>query len=325
MGNLNRKYRNDCLTKEELDKLRKELDSTDDKQLEKEMFDVWMEEDFDNQDIDNETIDNLKHRINRQIESGKNRRHITPIRKIMQIAATILLPIFVISTIYLYHENKSHENEIMTVNTGKGEKASVILPDGTSIALNSSSYFRYNPQDFNKENRLVEFEGEAYFQVAKNPNKPFEIKSKGIEIQVLGTTFNLNVRPDKNIAELALENGRVKLTSTISNQSITMEKEQKAYINLSDGKITVTKDNNIDYSSAWKRGEIIFRNTRFCDVISRLEDNYGVQIETDYKNAESDLFTGTVTSNNLYEALEIISKTYNLDVNFDEDKIKLSE
>ena len=138
------------------------------------------------------------------------------------------------------------------------------------------------------------------------------VNARGILVEVLGTTFNLFVRDKKDFAELALEEGSVMLLSTVSNKKVILRPHQIAKLNHLTGDILVIDDNCIQDKSAWRRGDMIFRNTELLEVIRAIEENYNVKIQVDCKDCLSDLFTGTLPANNLNEVLEIIERSYHL-------------
>ena len=243
--------------------------------------------------------------------------------RIARVAAILLLPVFVVLTIYLYQENGRMASEEMIVSTGKGERANITLPDGTAVALNSESSLTYTPRVFNKDKRQIRFEGEGYFQVAKNRDCPFLIDAEGLSVEVLGTTFNLDVRRSEKTAELILEEGSVRFRSLKTGKNALLEPMEKLILDQETGQFVIESGRDIETETAWKRGELVFENVAFEDLISSLEKNYGVQIETDYRSDASDSFTGTIPANNLFEALTVIGKVYHLSVLAEGDEIRL--
>lgn len=200
----------------------------------------------------------------------------------------------------------------MLVTTGKTERATITLPDGTIVSLNSESALRYLPKDYNKEERKIKFSGEGYFQVHNNKEVPFLINAKGLEVRVLGTIFNLSVRDNDKTAVISLEEGSVFLLSERNKTNVTLKKNQKAILDHSTGKITVISDENIKDVSAWRRGDMVFRNTPLSSVVHTIEENYNVTIIVDCKDCLEDSFTGVLPTNNLNEVLEVIEHSYHL-------------
>jgi ferric-dicitrate binding protein FerR (iron transport regulator) len=172
---------------------------------------------------------------------------------------------------------------------------------------------RYAPQTFNRSERCVKFEGEAYFDVAKKTSLPFIINTTDLSVKVLGTKFNLSAREKDAVVQLSLEEGHVSLFSLLSKDEKEVFANQQAVLDKSTGKITIISLADIKSNSSWRRGELIFGNTKLSDVLKTLENNYDITISMPAGiNTSADLFTGYIPSNNLSEALEIIKTSYHL-------------
>jgi ferric-dicitrate binding protein FerR (iron transport regulator) len=310
MNNLINKYRNDELIEEELSELKKNVDAMTDEEIGRHLHAHWMADDMDIASVDDGVINKLKNNIDTII--GKRRRRLRLLTRWSQIAASVLLPISIVLAIYFYRENHLILSEKMFVTTGKTERSSVTLPDGTRVYLNVESSLEYCPGSYNKKERTVNFSGEGYFQVHRDKKIPFFINAEGLRVKVLGTVFNLSVREKNATAELALEEGSVSLLSNKNNQNVVLLKNQKAILNQLTGNITVLTDENISDISAWRRGNMVFRNTELLRVIRSIEENYNMTIRTDCQDCLSDRFTGTLPVNDLNEVLEIIEHSYHI-------------
>ena len=308
MGNLEDKYRKDTLSPVELQVLREEVNAMSDNELEQSLYQAWKEEEIDSTFVGDERVTEIKRKIDAVI--GKEHSTVPMFIRVGQIAAAVLLPVFIALSVYLYCENNRITSEEMIVSTGMGERANVTLPDGTRVSLNSNSKLGYIPKTYNQEERNIEFSGEAYFRVVKNTAVPFIIDAKGLKVQVLGTTFNLSVRENAQTAELALEEGSVQLLSVKSNKRVTLSPLQKAILDQNTGAITVVSDENVRDASAWRLGNMVFRNTPLSEVLRTIEENYNVSIEMNSDIRLTDQFTGTVPVGNLNEVLEVLEKSY---------------
>lgn len=311
MNHLENKYQKDKLTPEEFLKLRTHIRSMPDEEIEQQLRASWFQEDIDTSFVDDERMHRIKSNIDAHIHK-KNSNALSLLIRWSQYAAVILLPLFIILTIYFYRESTALSSEEMIVSTNKAERANVTLPDGTLIALNMESRLAYLPKDYNKKERKISFSGEGYFQIHSNAEVPFLIDAKGMQVKVLGTVFNLAVREEKNTAELALEEGSVLLLSTSSNENVILQKNQKAILDHSTGSITVVSDKNLRDTSAWQRGDMSFHNTELWAVIRSIEENYNVTIKVECSACMTDPFTGTLPINNLNEVLEVIERSFHL-------------
>lgn len=205
-------------------------------------------------------------------------------------------------------------DNLVTIQTAKGEKVTLTLPDKTIVTLNDESMLAYYPKDFNRKERKIRFEGEAYFQVEKQTNSSFYINGSALEVKVLGTTFNLLNRSDINTAELSLVEGKVELTALKTDEKVILLSDQTALLNKAQGIIKIFESEEIADASAWMRNELVFRNTLFSDVVKRLEQEYDVHITVNCKSCLADNFTGTLNAENIFEALEILQKIYSLKI-----------
>ena len=203
------------------------------------------------------------------------------------------------------------DHQILAINRGEKEgilKVSITLPDKSVVALNSLSSIKYAPQDFCKENREIEFEGEAHYKVAKDARHPFIIHMQGMEIKVLGTEFNVINRKKEQTAEVALLNGSVMLTSLANGSTYTMKPNEIVVVNKQTGKMDVREASHIEDACAWQKKQLVFRDASLGRVIRSLEKNYGVEIAVEMDTIEP--FTGTLPNNSLTEALQIVSEAY---------------
>lgn len=311
MNNLIDKYRKDKLVLEELLELRKNAVYMTDEKIEQQIYASWLDRDDDISSVDDSIIDKMKNNIDTIIGRRRSRTHL--LVRWSRIAVILLLPVSILCSIYFYRENDLILSEEMLITTGKAERASITLPDGTIVSLNSESVLGYRPKGYNKKERTINFSGEGYFQVHHDKKIPFLINANGLQVEVLGTVFNLSVREKETIAELTLEEGSVSLLSTRGNQNVVLQENQKAILNQLTGDITVITDKNIKDVSAWRRGDMVFRNAGLEQVIRTIEKNYHITIKIDCINCLSDSFTGTLPVNDLNEVLEIIERSYHLE------------
>ena len=213
----------------------------------------------------------------------------------------------------------------MIVSTGKGERASMTLPDETKIALNYDSQVTYDPEAFAKGERRIDFDGEGYFQVKKDSRHPFVIHAQGLQVEVLGTVFNLLARNGDTHSELFLEEGSVRLMSVLTGEKVLLSPNQKAVLSVETGHIVVQTMENIAEASAWRKGDLIFRNEPLGNVLRTLEGCYGYKITTDCEDCLMDEFTGTLPTWDINEVLEVLEKLYPLEIEIKGKEIFLRE
>lgn len=310
MNNLIKKYRRNQLTSAELKQLRETLDGATNEQLTQCLIHDWTDNDADETLADDVRLARIKGRLD--AEMSKSRATGKLPYKILKYAAVLLLPILFFTTIYLYFETSRQLSDDVIVATDKGEKASVRLPDGTKVTLFYGSKLSYGIRSFNKSSRKVKLDGEAYFEVHKDSDHPFVIDSKGLEVKVLGTEFNLSARSVADSAELFLDHGVVSLLSRMTNKSVVLNPNDRACLDYTTGEIRVQR--MVKKPLMLRQGFITFHSTPLEKVVATLEANYGCRIRVVNKQWLGNTFSGILPSNNVNEALEVLRLSYEANI-----------
>jgi len=178
----------------------------------------------------------------------------------------------------VYAANGANTGKIAynTMSTPKGRQFQLMLPDGTKVWLNAASSLRY-PTAFVGKDRRVEVTGEAYFEVAKNPNMPFHVKiNDKTEIEVLGTHFNINAYENEGSIKTTLLEGSVKVHS--GNQKTVIKPGQQAQVASTADLIKVDDKVNVDRVMAWKNGVFDFNDATLVEVMRQLERWYDIDV-----------------------------------------------
>lgn len=323
MDKLFDKYKSDKLSGEELQELRKVVNALSDDELAGRLETDWNQGEVGVDEVDEKCMERLKERIDRQ--AGIQKPWRVYVLRVAKMAAAILLPVLLVTTLYLYTDSRQSFPSDMIVSTGKGERASMTLPDGTKIALNYDSQVTYDPEAFAKGERRIDFDGEGYFQVKKDSRHPFVIHAQGLQVEVLGTVFNLLARNGDTHSELFLEEGSVRLMSVLTGEKVLLSPNQKAVLSVETGHIVVQTMENIAEASAWRKGDLIFRNEPLGNVLRTLEGCYGYKITTDCEDCLTDEFTGTLPTWDINEVLEVLEKLYPLEIEIKGKEIFLRE
>lgn len=192
---------------------------------------------------------------------------------------------------YLYYQ-ASLEKEMMamqTISVPAGQRINLTLSDGTNVWLNARTSLSY-PMKFSKKNRQVVLDGEAYFEVAKDKSKPFIVQTDKYNVEVLGTTFDVESYAETGEFETTLMSGSVKVASAANpEEAMTLKPDNKVY--LKDGQLLVTTVD--DYNPyRWKEGLICFKNESFVSIMKDFEKYYGLTIRVDNKNVQKYVYTG---------------------------------
>ena len=189
--------------------------------------------------------------------------------------------------------NRSSGTTWNTLQIPAGGEYMVVLEDGTKVWLNAATVLRY-PVQFTSGKRQVELlEGEAYFEVAKNKEKPFIVLANQMEIQAIGTAFDVNTYAVADSAlYTTLTEGKVKVVTT-GGSNMLLPGEQ---VKVSGGKAKVNAA-DVEAVTGWKRGLFVFNGTPLPQVMSQLARWYNVRIEYDSRFREPKYFTGEIKRN----------------------------
>ncbi len=191
-----------------------------------------------------------------------------------------------------------------TISTPRGGQYQLMLSDGSKVWLNAASSLRF-PAAFAGKERKVELLGEAYFEVAKNASMPFKVKVNGMEVEVLGTHFNINSYDNESTVRTTLLEGSVKINK--NNSSSFLKPGQQAQMNKS-GEIKIINNVDVEEAIAWKEGKFQFDKADIHDVMRQLARWYDVEVE--YKGAISSHFGGTISRDvNLSQVLNMLQLT----------------
>jgi transmembrane sensor len=247
----------------------------------------------------------LLKKINSKI--GKPKKRVLHLNStILKIAAAVLLLLGIpfLGNILLKNEN-------ISVVAAKGEKKTIHLPDGSLVFLNSNSSVNYSKNFKNK--RELQLIGEAYFEVVKNPEKPFLVETDKITIRVLGTSFNIEAYKNSR-TKVSVNTGRVEVDITeISEKTFLTKNQQLKYI--TGTQAVLSKDNSEDFN-AWARNTIVLNNTRLGDAAKILENWYDIEINFSSKKLKEMTISGKFKDEKLSNVLKSIAIVKELEIDF---------
>jgi len=190
-----------------------------------------------------------------------------------------------------------------TISTPNGGQYQLILPDGTKVMLNAASSLTY-PASFHGNERLVQLDGEAYFEVAKNKKMPFRVKSGDQTVEVLGTHFNINAYQDESSIKTTLLEGAVKVSSGIKSALIIPG--QQAVINRSGAGEILKHTVDVDKETAWKNGLFSFQNDDLHSIMRQVARWYDVKVVY-ADNLPNEKFIGEISrSSDLSDVFKIL-------------------
>lgn len=210
-------------------------------------------------------------------------------------------------------DSNTASNEKVSINSiiiPKGGEYNLTLSDGTKIWLNSNSKLKY-PTRFTGKQRIVELEGEAYFDVSKNKDFPFVVKMNDIQIKVLGTSFNVNAYSDEDEIITTLVEGKVEVSDLLREQKEILTPNDQYCINIHNGNYRKTIVDT-DIFTAWKDGRFVFNNEKLEDIMVRLSRWYNVEIFFQNNESKSIRFSGDLARyddfNSILEMIEMTDK-----------------
>ena len=242
-------------------------------------------------------------------------------KPLLRIAAAITLLIMLGAGSY-WMVTLWQKNSMITLATSvTDDQTGVTLPDGTLVFLNADTKIRYS-KNLNARDRKVKLTGEAYFDVARNPEKPFLIYSGKAGIKVLGTSFNVQALQSSGRVEVFVESGSVQLfeAENIGN-TITIE---PGYIGSMENE-TVEKQKNTDENyMAWKTKRLTFNNTDLAKVAKGIQDVFRVKVLFENPAMSQCKIKGNFIDEPLENVLEAICTIYNWNWERKGDKVILS-
>ncbi|MFC4874661.1 FecR domain-containing protein [Negadavirga shengliensis] len=255
------------------------------------------------------------------MESGSKR----PLIGFFRIAATFLL--VTVAAILLkntfYSKMTDHPVSMITKTTAFGQKSTIVLPDETTVRLNSGSTIVY-PEYFDEKTRRVEITGEAFFDVIPDHGRPFQVISGTIKTSVVGTSFNIKYRPDENQQVVSVKSGEVAVelveenespVSLVAGQQVSWDRVNEAW-HLA----------NVDPETIafWTEGYLFFEDVAFNELLVELEKWFGVSFEWRPEDFDGCQITLKQKGESLKNILEILKYSINLNYRYKENIIMIS-
>lgn len=261
---------------------------------EKERIMLWMESAPDNKQfflkerkLYNAVLLNSDHaEIEQAVKKQQHWMH-SGIMRFVRIAAMIVLAFGL--GYFAQDWDTDGPVPMQTIAVPAGQCVNITLPDGSNIWLNAQTTIQY-PISFNKCERMIKLDGEAYFEVAKDTKRPFIVNTKECRVEVLGTKFNVDAYSYRDKFETVLMEGAVKV-SMLNNPSETVSLKPDDKVYRSNGRLLTEKMNNFE-RYRWKEGLICFQNEPFNVVMEDFEKFYGLKIVVNNQKVTKYLYTG---------------------------------
>jgi transmembrane sensor len=246
---------------------------------------------------------------------------------IQRVAAILLLPVLVYSgyqTLKNLSLKKQNEEQVVmqTISSRQGMVSEFSLPDGTEVWLNSGSELQF-PIRFPRDIREVTLKGEAFFEVAKNVRQPFRVNAKDLNIDVLGTSFNVINYDNETQSEVILIEGKVKLSAEegqVTKEYGTMHPGQRAVYKEEFHNVS-TEEVNPEKYIAWRDGNLIFQDDSMEDVVKRLSRWFNVEIIIEDPEINEYIYKATFRNENLKQVLNLLKISAPIDYRIIESKV----
>lgn len=234
----------------------------------------------------------------RKIKTFFDSIFISRLKPLSAFASVVLIAIV---GLYLFN-NASHDYQLTEVITQNAATEEVILPDGSTVTLNSGSKIKYsNP--FKDDIRSIELEGEAFFSVTKSET-PFVIKTENANVSVLGTEFNVWSREAET--KVIVKSGKVALSSELEwPEKVILTKNQLSAV-VANQPPSKPKLVDSDYLLGWLNSELVFDKTPLAEIVNELERHYDISLSIEDETLRTNTLTGSFKNENPDSALSMI-------------------
>ncbi|MEO9803851.1 MAG: FecR domain-containing protein [Reichenbachiella sp.] len=273
------------------------------------------------------TLNNILALDNDLRQSTKKipRQKILTLPNVFKVAASIAL---LIVSIWVWNQYQpgggmnQQDQEIVLISktAAHGQKTTVRLSDGSRVTLNSGGKITYE-KGFSEKKRKIELTGEAYFEVAKDVDRPFVVSTRGICTTALGTSFNIRAFGDESDVIISLVTGRVSVGQKEGFDVMLNPGDQLKY-NMEGNNV---EQNQFDTTNilAWTKGIIVFENASMEKVIKELEKWYGVTFEFENNSNTQWKYSGKFENQSLNNVLENLSYSQKFHYDLNDKTVKL--
>ena len=288
---------------------------------------VWADhfnEVIDNDDLTTDpkeiqtVLDRIHHRLDIRSYKRINRYSFKKlVQGLGKVAAVLFLPLLLVSGwYYMKYPPVLNTASRAELYAPRGARIHFTLPDGSQGWLNSESTLKY-PLAFTEKKRIVELSGEGYFEVFKDARKPFIVKTGRIEVEALGTKFDVNAYPEEDETDVTLITGKVRISGEMqqggTHPLTVLEPGQQVQIRKVDFRFHKTNVQDPECYIAWKEGKLIFRNDAMEQVVRKLGRWYNVKFYLQERKLQDYRYHATFQYESLDEVLKLIRLTSPVD------------
>jgi len=251
-----------------------------------------------------ELSSDIQMRMFDNIQAKIQQRYFSRIWRYASVACLLIL-VSIGSYFFAVKDSYSSSKEFI-VAVDKGQKANLTLPDGTRVWLNSASEIKYD-DSYNDKERRITLEGEAYFEVEKHKSRRFIVTTNNIDVEALGTSFNVKSYLSDREITVTLVEGKLRVSDKMFETFLDAN-ERLVY---NKGTHTFDKKNIYDVSNiaVWRNNELAFYGETLEEIGAVLSRMYNVDIVFTSESVKHYSFSGKIRNNSLTNVLEIISMT----------------
>lgn len=297
--------------------------SADHEQTFEEIKQAWLS--VERPDVSESAIalSRLKDRIRQNTEQQAKTRKLFPVKWTTAAASLVVIGLLSLTLIYFAQSPEKSTTIMNSLATKVGEMKTITLSDGTKISLGSKSVLRY-PAKFEKHSRSIQLDGEAYFEVSKNPHRPFVVNTSDLSVRVLGTHFNVNASKNQVFTTVSLLEGKVEVNLTDDKDgAYTLKPGEELAVNRNNLQVFQRKLDSVSVLG-WMTKTLVFSNDKLSDAAAKIENMYGVKLVfADQATADTRIYA-QFKNDKLDDVLEIICSTGNLIYRKNGNKIYLS-
>lgn len=253
----------------------------------------------------------LSARLN--LSSTRPQKKSFQIRKSYQIAACVAMLVVCFTSFYFGLTWSRDITQTQTYTNANG-KSQITLPDGTSVWLHSGTTLSYG-SDFQKRDRIVNLEGEAFFEVTKDKSKQFIVRTGGVDVAVYGTKFNVSSRVDNEEVDVNLFEGSIALHISQNDESHFLNPGETAIYNKKSHFISIRKSTEID--AAWVAPSIQFSNRSLKDICEVLSRRYSIDIHVSPTIGNKYTYTFKLHDESIQEILTLMASINSFKYSFE--------
>ncbi|MTI89434.1 MAG: DUF4974 domain-containing protein [Balneolaceae bacterium] len=246
-------------------------------------------------------------------------------QRIIRVAAIFLVAGLI--GIFSFHnqyepEQKDEQIVLREVSTENAQRVNLTLGDGTKVMLNADSDIKF-PEKFNAGIREVYLKGEAYFNVKRNPEKPFVIHSFGSVVRVLGTSFTVRSYEEENTVRVVVEEGKVAFGPEQSDleEQVLLTANKMAHFTIDSKDLRTSEVKDMQLYLSWRRGYLKFRESPMEQVATALERRYGVEVMFRDPAIKNKKLTAFLKSRSIKNVLNVIAMSLDIEYELTEHRI----